>query len=89
MILFVGNIQNKLNLQRQNIDWWLPRVGAREMGSKHLTKRIFFNGEMKVDAAPRATEKWPIYASRPGATTIPTCFQVPLYKEGLPWQLSW
>jgi len=48
MILLVGNIQNKLNLQRQNIDWWLPKVWAREMGSKHLTKRIFFNGEMNI-----------------------------------------
>lgn len=49
MILFVGNIQNKLNLQRHNIDWWLSREEAREMGSKRLTRRIFFfNGEMNV-----------------------------------------
>ena len=48
MILLVGNMQSKLNLQRHNIDWWLPRVGAREMGSKCLTKRIFFNGKMNI-----------------------------------------
>ena len=34
---------------------------------------------MKVDAAPRATEKWPVYAPRPEATTIPT--QSPVHKQ--------
>ena len=32
---------------------------------------VFKKGEMGVDAAPRATEKWPVYASRPEATTTP------------------
>lgn len=34
---------------------------------------------MKVDAAPRATEKWPVYAPRPEAMTIP--MQLPVHKQ--------
>lgn len=30
MTLFILNVQNRQNLQRQKVDWWLP--GARELG---------------------------------------------------------